>query len=564
MELTGQPVKNDTSESSRPAGLPKGTNNVSDSNVKLFSDVVGQKPATIEDFKEAVQDHARDILDNNSALIDELDSKYADTDSPAYDTLKMVIQKEQDLKKAEHEAYHDFIKKNLQYEASLGGAPFSNKDVVENPLKTSADEAQQRHENIQSAIKMLHSQYPELVALDTQKIDGDTSNEELYEEMSEGFDDIQEAIKECKEKIKDDIPLEALTNIVDEVRNDPKFAQIQDDISEWISDEKFKDNLIKFGTTTVAVAATLATLKFGGWGGAIIGGIGTGAGLAGSAYSFERSQDLYGVSKSQQIGDPLSETSFEEAKFDAVMAGIDLVLAGTDLFTAIKALKSLSVTDNMSMPKLNQEMHGKSVDGPSAGDDYAKEVLPGPNTTTKIKTRNDFNNPEEAYNYVRNLDGDIATIKKLDLKVSKTEVDMTKKNVREWFPEDEYPGIDYSIIDKKLDQYAGKAFDEKELKVAKEYLFDNPKFKPPENAADELNGMFYNNAESWMRLAEGKGNQADEILIKHEILETRIKYDLGLEEMGNKSGKKWYETHSDCHGLAEEIFNYSEAIKGIK
>jgi hypothetical protein len=315
------------------------------------------KEATnLDTFKKSVKNKACDILDKSNHIIDATKLKYKDLNSPEYDFLKKVIKKDKELKKAENEAYQDMLEKRERYNKIKMGASMWSKEAqmlskmgpdYEKKCQSEYKKAKQKYNNYQEARQLLKSSYPELTVLENSKIDANSSNKEIYHQMTKEFDKIQSDITEAKEKIKNnDVPMETLTNVLDEVKKDPKFAGIKDEINEWIEGEENKDKLIKWGTTGIAVVATLLTLKMGGWGGAIVGAIGTGAGIGGSIYNFERSLDLYDVSQSQQIGGKLSETSLAEAKYDAIMAGVDLALGGFDAVSAIKAVKSINKVDD--------------------------------------------------------------------------------------------------------------------------------------------------------------------------------------------------------------------------
>jgi hypothetical protein len=328
---------------------------------------------TIDTYKKAVQEKACDILDNNSQLIDAAQHKYKNLDSPAYDALKQAIKKEQGLKEAEDEAFFDMVEKRRQYDEVKMGAlkfPLDADDVKK--YEANYEKAQQKHENIQAARQVLKNGYPELTALNMDKIDTDTSNEQIHQNLLKGFDSIRKDIVEAKEKIKNnDVPMEMLTNVLDEVKKDPEFAKMQDEINKWIDDEKFKDKLINWGTTGVTAIATVATLKFGGWGGIVAGAIGTGAGLGGAAYNLERSEDLYDVAQAQQVGEKLSEASLEEAKFNLMMSGVDMALAGVDAGSVIKTLKGLSKIDDAADIAKNIDNIGRTryKDGIESGFD---------------------------------------------------------------------------------------------------------------------------------------------------------------------------------------------------
>ena len=129
---------------------------------------------------------------------------------------------------------------------------------------------------------------------------------------------------------------------MDEVRKDPRYSELQDEINGWIEGEQSKDKWIKIGTAGISTAAGLASLAFGGWPSIVLAGIGVGTGAGGAIYNLERSVDLFDVSQSQRVGHQLSETSYENAKSDLIMSGVDLALSGLDAAAVVKSWKGLS------------------------------------------------------------------------------------------------------------------------------------------------------------------------------------------------------------------------------
>ncbi|MEJ2670294.1 MAG: hypothetical protein P8077_08655, partial [Gammaproteobacteria bacterium] len=390
---------------------------------------VAKRSVTVDQYQEDVKAKASQILERNKAIIDDIQKKYKDSEAPAWQSLKKAMAKDQELRRAEYEAHEELGLQEHYYEVAKYHPYDSTSYHDIDQREAELDTAKNSYEKIKSARKLLRTGYPEIVALDvynqdakglfSKRIDREASNEEMGQAMASGFEKIKDDIDESYEKINnDDVPLETLSNVLDEVRKDPKYSELQDEINGWIEGEQSKDKWIKTGAAGLATLAGLGSLAFGGLPGMVLAGIGTGVGAGGAIYNLERSVDLFDIAQSQRVGEQLSQASYEEAKFDMVMGGVDLALSGIDAVSVVKSWKGLSkVTDGSTlMEKGEDAAHlawaekpiAKAVEEPKYAEIDAQKANMAENLAKKS---------ENEYVVIRDVDGPKTTsaIKKEDV-----------------------------------------------------------------------------------------------------------------------------------------------------
>jgi hypothetical protein len=378
---------------------------------------VAQRSVTVDQFRKDVKAKASQILEGNKAVIDDIQQKYKDSDGPAWKSLKTAMAKDQELGRAEYEA-HEKLGLQEHYYEMAHYHPYdaaNNQNITQR--KAELDDAKNNYENIKSARRLLRGSYPEIVAVDvynqdvkglfSKRIGIQASNEEIGPAMASGFEKIKDDIDKSIDKINnDDVPLETLSYVLDEVRKDPKYSDRQDEINGWIEGEQSKDKWIKIGTAGIAAVAGLGSTLFGGLPAFVLAGIGAGAGAGGAIYNLERSGDLFDVSQSQRVGNQLSDASYEEAKSDLVMSGVDLVLSGLDAVAVVKSWKGLSKIPDASklVEKGEEAAHLSQVEKPVA---KSVEELKYPEIEAKNanKAESVANKPENEYDAIRDVDG---------------------------------------------------------------------------------------------------------------------------------------------------------------
>jgi hypothetical protein len=152
------------------------------------------------------------------------------------------------------------------------------------------------------------------------------------------------------------------------------------------------------------------------------------------------------------------------------------------------------------------------------------------------------------------LDDDVKLIAKKNIKgLSEKDADLLKRSIREELPLDEYPNVDFKKIDDAIDSGVGKKLTEKDLKELKDYIFDNPDFKPPHKAAhkDFFPG-FEKNAKEWGNLVDGKIDGDTATFLKHELAEMRIKNAMQYDKL---TGADKMSAHMDAHDAVLRVFN---------
>jgi hypothetical protein len=405
---------------------------------------VAQRSVTVDQFRKDVKAKASQILEGNKAVIDDIQQKYKDSDGPAWKSLKTAMAKDQELGRAEYEA-HEKLGLQEHYYEMAHYHPYdaaNNQNITQR--KAELDDAKNNYENIKSARRLLRGSYPEIVAVDvynqdvkglfSKRIGIQASNEEIGPAMASGFEKIKDDIDKSIDKINnDDVPLETLSYVLDEVRKDPKYSDRQDEINGWIEGEQSKDKWIKIGTSGIATVAGLGSTLFGGLPAFVLAGIGAGAGAGGAIYNLERSGDLFDVSQSQRVGNQLSDASYEEAKSDLVMSGVDLVLSGLDAVAVVKSWKGLSKIPDASklVEKGEEAAHLSQVEKPVA---KSVEELKYPEIEAKNanKAESVANKPENEYDAIRDVDGPKTAQTKIPNRnklsdLSEAELDQVKK-----------------------------------------------------------------------------------------------------------------------------------------
>jgi len=188
-------------------------------------------------------------------------------------------------------------------------------------------------------------------------------------------------------------------------------------------------------------------------------------------------------------------------------------------------------------------------------DAFELEPANGPKKTTP-KPKPKFKDPKDAYAYVNSLKDDTSKIAKQRIEgLSKEEARQLKAEIREWAPKEDYPGIDYSKIDKEIDKYTGKELTKKDIDQIKDYVFKDEFLAPKADMPKQVNDAYIRQAEKWIKLSEGKGGAAEKTFLKHELAEMTIKKQGGLEKLGETIGKDKFLTHDDAHTAVEQIFD---------
>ena len=537
--------------------------------------LAGNSFGQLGQFRKDVKAKASQILERNKALIDDIYNKYKDSDSPAWNSLKKAMAKDQQLSRAEYEAREEICVQeqyyNLAhygpYDATDNGANYINNI---NQTKTELDAAKQKYENIKSARELLRTGYPEIVAVDvynqdvkglfSKRIERNASNEEIGHAMADGFERIKDDVDESIDKINnDDVPLETLSYVLDEVRKDPRYSELQDEINGWIEGEQSKDKWIKIGTTGLSTAAGLASLAFGGWPSIVLAGIGVGTGAGGAIYNLERSVDLFDVTQSQRVGHQLSETSYENAKSDLIMSGVDLALSGLDAAAVVKSWKGLSnIAETSAFKKGEEAAHLARAENPTAKAAKEAETLEksaqkeygavkdvdGPKTTSepeKVPKKKPTRDLKKEYTEIMDAD-DAPSIKKHLSKKGAKFRKKEKESIKEIFDLDEtkemFPDADFKKAKQRIDSMSDD-FSSEEIQEVKKYLFDN----------NEWSDYDPNNATAWKNLQNGNITEVEETLLKHERVEITLKKklkDCGIEF-----------NHDDAHFEANEIFDFA-------
>ncbi len=310
--------------------------------------------AHVEKFKDKMKSIAYERLDANAKELAALQQRYssyismplaARRFSSTFSDLMKAIKTEQEFHRRDIHLSVDEADERMKYR------DYPESSVMRETWKNIT----QQREYIAFARKLLRQKFPVLDALDTGSIKvSKTSDDDLYKKIVAAFDRARKAQIDVRRKIEtEDMPLYKLDPIVFATLSFFSITEKSRDefsvaVLAWLAEERTKDWAVKFGSTILGIGLAAACFIPGIGVGAIIalGAVGAGIGGAAAAYEFEMADDLHQAGESQRggshqlISDPdAAKTEYMWGIVNIILAGVDLFIAGGEVFSLGKVLK---------------------------------------------------------------------------------------------------------------------------------------------------------------------------------------------------------------------------------
>jgi hypothetical protein len=298
-------------------------------------------------FKGMVRATAIQRVQENRALLPKEEAKYQQTgsDDKQWVHLRELIEKDQDLAKKQSEYETRLVNAQIQQQVTMTGlrGPIATPFAFQQ-FSRDIDELREQVAEIKMVRNALRAYSPALAVLDPTKITKTTTNEDIYKSMKAGFKDVNDAIDSVLLKLhRDDVPLAKLGPVVEEVKDSLGVTEAKrkegDPVStavlNWLEKQERTEQLVTWiGTILTIILAIGAFIATGGLA-LLLGLAASGIGLGTAVYEFNRSDALWSAAKAGKAGAPLVD-SYEEARFNYIMAWVNIVLAGLDVGLTVK------------------------------------------------------------------------------------------------------------------------------------------------------------------------------------------------------------------------------------
>jgi hypothetical protein len=366
----------------------------------------------MEEFEQAVRDLACERLAQNHEIINDLEAKYQDLDGPQWQNLRKAIECDQELLSQQTELENKILKQERIIERQEIGLSFARNEeqyarneAVTLQSKEELNDLKQSYNAVTTARQLVHKACPALDALDVTKIDADTSNKEIFTSMQAGFKKAHAHIDDSITAIKKgDVPLQELTPIIDEVRNDPHFDNIQADIDQWVDNHQAKETFSQVYWTAAEIGTTIFNPLAG-----IAIGIGT-------VYQDVKNANITAsLARADEIGNRvLDGNTRENAEFDQYMAYAGVALTALDL----GVVKSLPKTLKLSTDSLSLTSNFPNSKIIVTNDIVSKGV--GPKTTTPLEYSKKPKPSDREYSLQNPYTNDLKELRKIGVNPLKT------------------------------------------------------------------------------------------------------------------------------------------------
>jgi hypothetical protein len=310
-------------------------------------------------FKGVLKAKALERLRENRAALEAMEAQYApgaDGGDERWERLRELMAVDNVLAEEEE-----------ALEAILAGTtvpmPILLRFALSNPGMLSAEELERlttRLQGVQRVRDQLHVMVPELVALESRDVSA--TQEALQADMSARISDAKAAMEDVSQRVlTEDIPLTKLGPVVRDTLTSLGITQeratsgdaLSAHVLDWIASEDLEEQVITWGGVALTLTLTVgAILASGGW--LAVLGLGARAALGLSAsgaavgfgeatYNFERADDLNAAGEASGAGSPNALIDDPDAaRFNYVMAWLNLALAVIDVGLALNALRVMS------------------------------------------------------------------------------------------------------------------------------------------------------------------------------------------------------------------------------
>ena len=349
----------------------------------------------VANFKQRLRKQGKANLDRNQQNVAVISETYTNPEKtaeskPLLDDLRVQTRKAGEIKAERKRLERELVLQGgtelTAGEAGMGGA------IRHNSQRKAEIEA--KLEQVKQLEDTFLAEYPLASLLNTKQVDDSVSDKQLQQHLSGRLGKITESIEQTKQGLDNgDIPIEELDGLIPSVLAEtPEHERAE--VEKYIEGKLRRDAQIKTATTVGSLGLTVGALAAAPVtaGTSLSGvplalsGLGTILGLGGSAYNFERANDLNRVAKTQDAGGNQLLTDPGAAKQDYVFAWVDLALGlidgglavreGGQVLKGVNAAKKLataSTSDLVSVDKLIDIQ--KAVDLERAGNPAAPEAI---------------------------------------------------------------------------------------------------------------------------------------------------------------------------------------------